>query len=581
MKKAVTTKSTRRSEIPKSPTGIRGLDEITRGGLPRGRPTLVSGGPGTGKTLMGMEYLVRGAVEYDEPGVFVSFEERPVDLAANTASLGFDIPSLVKGKKLLVEQIVVSPGQIQETGEYNLDGLFIRLGAAIDSIGAKRVVLDTIETLFSALSNVAILRSEMRRLFVWLIDKGVTTIVTGERGASTLTKDGLEEYVSDCVILLDQRVVNQIATRRLRIVKYRGSPHGTNEYPFLIDNEGFVVLPITMVALDYAAPKDFVSTGVEDLDRMLDGKGYYRGSTTMISGTAGTGKSSLAAQFVDRRCASGERCVYFAFEESPEQIVRNMRSIGVDLEKWVKRGLLFIDASRPASHGLETHISMMLKRVDEIAPSAVVLDPVSSFDDAGTDLDAHVMLMRTVDILKSRRITSLFTSLTPGSAGDERTTVGISSLIDTWIQVRNIEQNGARTRGLYILKARGMAHSNDVRELLITDKGLRLEDVYFGPDGILVGAARVAQQMRDEADTVASLEEIEQKQALLEQKRAALDARIAELKSEFNAASHSIKRDIALQELRKDGLLSSRRGPKRTQEGRKKWQSCGAAETVK
>jgi len=581
VKKAVTTKSTRRSEIPKSPTGIRGLDEITRGGLPRGRPTLVSGGPGTGKTLMGMEYLVRGAVEYDEPGVFVSFEERPVDLAANTASLGFDIPSLVKGKKLLVEQIVVSPGQIQETGEYNLDGLFIRLGAAIDSIGAKRVVLDTIETLFSALSNVAILRSEMRRLFVWLIDKGVTTIVTGERGASTLTKDGLEEYVSDCVILLDQRVVNQIATRRLRIVKYRGSPHGTNEYPFLIDNEGFVVLPITMVALDYAAPKDFVSTGVEDLDRMLDGKGYYRGSTTMISGTAGTGKSSLAAQFVDRRCASGERCVYFAFEESPEQIVRNMRSIGVDLEKWVKRGLLFIDASRPASHGLETHISMMLKRVDEIAPSAVVLDPVSSFDDAGTDLDAHVMLMRTVDILKSRRITSLFTSLTPGSAGDERTTVGISSLIDTWIQVRNIEQNGARTRGLYILKARGMAHSNDVRELLITDKGLRLEDVYFGPDGILVGAARVAQQMRDEADTVASLEEIEQKQALLEQKRAALDARIAELKSEFNAASHSIKRDIALQELRKDGLLSSRRGPKRTQEGRKKWQSCGAAETVK
>lgn len=574
MKKVAVTTANQKSDLPKSPTGIRGLDEITHGGIPRWRPTLVSGGPGTGKTLLALEYLVRGALDHDETGVFFSFEERPVDLEKNTSSLGFDLPSLVKRKKLVLEQVVIRPGELHETGDYNLDGLFIRLGAAIDSVGADRVVLDTIETLFSALSNAAILRSEIRRLFEWLMDKGVTTIVTGERGTKTLTRSGLDEYVSDCVILLDQRVINQIATRRLRIVKYRGSPHGTNEYPFLIDDKGFLVLPITMVALTYPAPKDFASTGVADLDKMLGGKGYYRGSTTMISGSAGTGKSSLAAQFIDGRCASGEQCIYFAFEESPEQIMRNMRSIGINLEKWVKRGQLLIHASRPATFGLEMHISMMLKLVEEHRPSSVVLDPVSSFDDAGTPLDAHIMLMRTIDILKSRGITSVFTSLTSGGASDERTTVGVSSLIDTWIQVRNIEQNGARTRGLYILKSRGMPHSNDVRELLITDNGIRLEDVYFGPGGILVGAARAAQQAKDQADYAASREDIEHKKALLEQKRAMHSARISELETEFSAEVHRIEHDIALQELRQDAVLISRRGSDQQQEARKTAQRC-------
>ncbi len=544
--------------LTKSPSGVRGLDQITFGGLPRGRPTLVCGGAGTGKTLLGMEFLVRGAQDYNEPGVFVCFEERLKELAENTKSLGFDLNSLIKRKKLVIEHIAIDPSEIHETGDYTLDGLFIRLGAAIDSVGAKRVVIDTIEVLFSALRNGDILRSELQRLFAWLKDKGVTTIVTGERGEGSLTRNGLEEYVSDCVILLDLRVRDQIATRRLRIVKYRGSLHGTNEYPFIIDSQGFLVLPITNVTLDYTAPKDFVSTGVADLDVMLGGKGYYRGGTTLISGAAGTGKSSLSAHFVDAACARGERCVYFAFEESPDQIIRNMRSIGLDLEKWVKSGLLHIAASRPATFGLEVHISMMLKLVDDFKPSVVVLDPISSFDDAGSQLDAHIMLMRIIDQLKSRQITTLLTSLTPGGATGEQTTVGVSSLIDTWVLVRNIEQGGTRTRGLYILKSRGMKHSHEVRELLITDHGLKLENIFLGPSGALVGSARVAQQVRDQAAAVGSIEDIERKTALLAQKRTALKTRIEKLESEFRAEADQVKQAILQEQSQQNAVTASR-----------------------
>jgi circadian clock protein KaiC len=563
VKKVVAPSCVRKSDFAKCPTGIRGLDEITYGGLPLGRPTLISGGPGTGKTLFGLEFLVRGAIDHDEPGVFISFEERPSELAKNSASLGFDLQALVKRKKLLVEQIAVDCNELVEAGEYSLDGLFIRLGAAIDSMGAKRVVLDTIEVLFAALSDVAIVRSELRRLFDWLKDKGVTTIVTGERGEGTLTRGGLEEYVCDCVILLDQRVSEQIATRRLRIIKYRGSLHGTNEYPFLIDDQGFLVLPITAVALDYSAHDEFVSTGINDLDAMLENRGYFRGTTVMMSGAAGTGKSSLSAHFVDATCARGERCIYFAFEESPEQIMRNMRSIGIDLQKWVKRGLLLFSAVRPATFGLEMHISMMLKLVDEVRPNAVVLDPVSSFEDAGTPRDAHVMLMRAIDILKARQITTVFTSLTPGGDTSEQTAVGVSSLIDTWLLVRNIEQNGMRTRGLYVLKSRGMNHSNAVRELLITNHGIQLEDVYLGPDGILVGAARIARQAQDRAEAAASMAGIEHKHGMLERKRAALKAKVAELESEFNAEAHDIEQAIRQERGRQETLLASRVLPQR------------------
>jgi circadian clock protein KaiC len=542
--------------LAKCPTGIRGLDQITDGGLPRGRSTLVCGGPGAGKTLLGIEFLARGARDFGETGVFVSFEERADDLAKNAFSLGFDLGRLVRSKRFAVEHIVLNRNQLLEAGEYDLEGLFIRLGAAIDAVGAKRVVLDTIEALFGVLTNQGILRAELNRLFSWLKDKGVTTVITAERGQGALTRHGLEEYVSDCVIVLDQRVDDQIATRRLRVVKYRGSTHGTNEYPFLIDRTGFVVLPITTISLDYDSPSQFVSSGVAKLDEMLGGKGYFRASTIMISGTAGTGKSSLAAHFVDGACRRGERCLYFAFEESPGQIMRNMRSIGIDLRKWVDRDVLGFHAMRPTSVGMETHISLMLKHIDDFQPRIVVLDPISSFEAAGTQLDAHAMLVRVIDLLKARTITTLFTSLATGAEITEQVASSVSSLIDAWISLRNLEQAGERTRSLYVLKARGMRHSNQIREFLLTDRGADLQDVYVGPDGILVGSARAAQEMQDRASAAVSRRDVEQKKGELVRKHNAFAARIAELEAAYAAEAHDIKEAIVQEEGRLQGMLA-------------------------
>ncbi len=463
--------------LPKAPTGIRGLDEITGGGLPRGRPTLVCGGAGCGKTLLAMEFLVRGATEFGEPGVFVAFEETAEELAQNVRSLGFDLDELDRSGKILVESIRVERSEIEETGEYDLDGLFIRLGLAIDSIGAQRVVLDTIENLFGGLSNTSILRSELRRLFRWLKDRGVTTVITGERGEGQLTRYGLEEYVSDCVILLDQRVTGQLATRRLRVIKYRGTLHGTNEYPFLIDETGISVLPVTSMGLNHPASEERISSGVSKLDAMLSGRGYYRGSSIMVTGTAGTGKSSLAAHFVDAACSRGEGCLYLAFEESERQIVRNMRSIGIDLGRWIEIGLLQIESARPTLHGLESHLVTIHKLVHETHPRVVVVDPLSSFEAAGAEGEVQGMLLRLVDFLKSEGITAFFTSLTAGGTALERTDLEISSLVDTWLLVRDLEVGGERNRGLYVLKSRGMAHSNQIREFLFTDHGIDLLDV--------------------------------------------------------------------------------------------------------
>jgi circadian clock protein KaiC len=505
---------------------------------------LVCGGPGTGKTLFGIEFLVRGAAEHGEPGVFISFEERISDLADNVASLGFDLERLIATGKIYVDHIRIDKDEILETGDYNLDGLFIRLAAALDSIQAKRVVLDTIEVLFGALTNVGILRAEIHRLFAWLKDRGVTTIVTGERGEASFTRQGLEEYVSDCVIVVDQRVIDQIATRRIRVVKYRGSVHGTNEFPFLIDTDGILVLPITAIALDYPASTEFVPTGIAKLDEMLGGKGFFRGSTLMVSGAAGTGKTSMAAQFIDAACRRGERCLYFAFEESPLQLSRNMKSIGIDLQKWTQRGLLKFFAARPATFGLEVHISMMVKRVEEFLPQVVVLDPVSSFESAGTQADALAMLMRLIDRFKSLQISALLSSLTTGTEGSERSTAGVSSLIDGWILLRSIEQEGERTRALFVLKARGLSHSNQVRELIMTDRGLDLEEIQVGPEGILVGSARAAQLVRDRNAARVSRDDLKQRKELLARKRIALKAKIAELESDFAAQGQDIERAI-------------------------------------
>jgi len=538
-------------KLAKAPTGIQGLDEVTGGGLPLGRPTLVCGSAGCGKTLLAMEFLVRGATEYGEPGVFMTFEEGTTELAENVRSLGFDLDALSRQKKLRLDYVRIERGEIEENGDYDLDGLFIRLGHAIDAIGAKRVVLDTIEVLFNGLSNTAILRSEIQRLFRWLKDKGVTAIITGERGAGTLTRHGLEEYVSDCVILLDHRVIDQISTRRLRVVKYRGSAHGTNEYPFLIDEDGLSVLPITSLGLMHAVSDERVPTGVARLDTMLDGQGYYRGSTVLVTGTAGTGKSSMAAHFADAACRRGEKVIYFAFEESPGQVVRNMRSIGLDLEPWVKKGLLHFHASRATMYGLEMHLAMMHKLVREIEPRIVVIDPISNLSRGGAHQDVVSTLTRLVDFLKLEGITTMLTSMSSVERL-EQTDAEISSLVDTWLLLRDIELGGERNRGMYVLKSRGMPHSNQIREFLLTSRGIELNDVYLGAEGVLTGSARVAQEAREKATAVQRQQDVEAKQRELERRREALEARITALRKEFEAESQELERRIGEDRTRTD-----------------------------
>jgi len=531
-----------RKSLPKSLTNIQGFDEITGGGLPKGRPTLICGGPGCGKTLFAMEFLVRGATVYNEPGVFISFEETEKELTANVASLGFDLDKLVGQKKIWLEHIHVERGEIEQSGEYDLKGLFIRIHHAIESIGAKRVVLDTIESLFSALPNPTIIRTELRTLFGWLKKKGVTAIITGERGGGTLTRQSLEEYISDCVILLDHRVNDQSSIRRLRIVKYRGSTHGTNEYPFLIDEDGFSVLPVTSLGLNHISSRERISSGIPRLDTMLSGKGYYRGSTILVSGTAGTGKTSLAAQFVEAACKRGEKVLYFAFEESPSQFMRNMSSIGINLEPWVKKGLLYFHATRPTLHGLEHHLTTTIKLINKVKPEIVILDPIDAFVIGENQTEVKIMLLRLVDFLKMRNITAFFASLTNAENNQELTDMSISSLIDTWLLLRDIEIGGERNRGLYILKSRGMDHSNQIREFILTNHGIELLDVYIGPEGVLTGSARLSQEAKNDADQLMHKQEIERKQFGLELKRAATEAQIVVLQSEFKAEeSESLK----------------------------------------
>ncbi len=530
--------------LEKCPTGIQGLDEITEGGLPRGRPTLVCGAAGSGKTLLGMEFLVRGARDFGEPGVFMSFEETDEELVANVASLGFDVRGLIRRGKMALDWVRIERSEIQETGEYDLEGLFVRIDAMVGRIGARRIVLDSLEALFSGLPNEAILRAELRRLFRWLKDKGLTAVITAEQGHSALTRHGLEEYVSDCVIFLDHRIFNQVSTRRLRVVKYRGSKHGTNEYPTLIDENGLSVLPISSLGLDYPVGTERISTGVARLDAMFGGEGYYRGSTVLISGTAGTGKTSLAAAFAESTCRAGGKAMYMSFEESSAQIVRNMRSIGIDLDRWQKRGRLKFHTVRPTMYGLEMHLATVHKLVDEFRPDVLVMDPVSNLSSVSRAEEAQAMLVRTVDFLKNMGVTALFTSLTGGGQAPERSDAGISSLMDTWILVRMAESANERNRLLYVLKSRGMAHSKQMREFELSGEGIRLLDVYVGPGEVLTGSARLMQEARDKARATVERRGFERRQRELEQERASLRAqagaiakRLADVEAESRSAA--------------------------------------------
>src|SRR3954470_4551652 len=543
------------SGIEKAPTGILGLDEITGGGLPAGRPTLVCGGPGCGKTLFAMQFLVAGATRFGEPGVFMSFEEPSDDLAKNVASLGFDLNDLVERGLIAMDTVLIERSEIEESGEDDLEGLFLRLDFAIQSVGAKRVVLDTIESLFSSFSNEAILRAELRRLFRFLKERGVAVVITGERGEGQLTRQGLEEYVSDCVILLDHRVNEQVSTRRLRIVKDRGSAHGTNEYPFIIDRQGLEVLPVTGLQLAHSASTERIPSGIPRLDAMLGGQGFFRGTSILVSGTAGTGKSSIAAHFADATCRRGERCLYFALEESPGQILRNMRSIGLDLDQWVEGGLLRFHASRPTLFGLEMHLATVFRWVQEFDPSVVVIDPLSNLATIGSMTEVMVTLLRLVDFLKSRGVTAMFSSLTASGDEENETNLGVSSLMDTWLSLRNLESDGERNRGLYVLKSRGSRHSNQIRELLLTDEGVKLADVYLGSEGVLTGSARLSQETRERATAAARQEEMVALQRRLDRRKGAVEAQILALRAEIEAEEEEVGKRIRQVLTEEQGLL--------------------------
>jgi circadian clock protein KaiC len=547
-------------QLQKSPTGVTGLDEITMGGLPKGRPTLVCGGPGSGKTLFAIEFIVNGALKYNEPGVIMAFEEKIEELSTNVASLGFDLDKLQRENKVRVDYVRVDKTEIQETGEYDLSGLFIRLGHAVDSINAKRVVLDTIENLFLSLSNEGILRSEIRRLFQWIKDKGLTAVITGEKGVATLTRQGLEEYVSDCVIVLDHRVQNQVSTRFLRVVKYRGTMHGTNEYPFLIDRGGLSVLPITSLELKHEVSNEKISSGIPSLDQMLnEGKGFFRGSSILISGTAGTGKTSIAASFANATCQRKERCLFFAFEESPQQIVRNMGSIGMDLQAHVDNDLLRFHPSRPTIHGLEMHLVEIHKRIVEFKPHAIILDPITNLVTIGTVSEVKSMLIRLIDYLQSNQVSVLFTALTSTNHAAEQTDEGVSSLVDAWITVRDLESNGERNRGLYIMKSRGMRHSNQVREFVITDEGLELVDVYLGTKGVLIGSAREAQQLEEATGEELRTYAGSRTDKEIQRKRAVLEAKIMSLREEFESIEDQLSNTRREEQLRKEIMERNRK----------------------
>jgi len=541
--------------LKKVPTGIQGLDEITCGGLPRGRTTLVCGGPGCGKTLLALEFLVHGATRFGEPGVFIAFEETAGELATNGASLGFDLAALEADRKLAIDYVRIERSEIEESGEYDLEGLFIRLGFAIDSIEARRVAIDTLEVLFAGLPNPDILRAELRRLFRWLNDKGLTAIVTAERGDDGLTRHGLEEYISDCVINLDNRVSDQISTRRLRVLKYRGSAHDANEVPFLIDQGGLSVLPVSSLGLDHQVSTSRVSSGVPDLDAMLGGEGYFRGSTVLVSGSIGSGKTSLGASFARWTCREGKRCLYFLFEESPSQVCRNMRSVGIDLAPLIEQDLLRFHSSRPSATSLEMHLSRIHRLVSEFEPEVAVIDPITNLRAIGNDCELRSTLTRMIDFFKGRQITTLLTSLTVSTQPSEDSSeVHISSLVDTWILVRELESDGERNRGLCILKSRGMAHSNQVREFRLTDQGIKLIDVYLGTDGVLVGSAREARMIRDEAEAREREYEAQKRQRRVAQRRDAVRAQIDALNAELEAEEEVLRRAVEREHLSEGGL---------------------------
>lgn len=548
-------------QLPKCPTGIQGLDEITGGGLPKGRPTLICGTAGCGKTLFGVEFLVRGATQYDEPGVLMSFEETAAEITQNVTSLGWNLTELINEGKILIDQVYIEASEIEETGEYDLEALIIRLGYAITKIGAKRVLLDTIEVLFAGLSNANIVRAELRRLFRWLKTQGVTALITGERGEHSLTRQGLEEYVSDCVIKLEQRTVEELATRTVQIVKYRGTRHSNNEYPFLIEEKGISVLPITSLKLDHAVSNERISTGITQLDEMFGGQGYYRGSSILTTGKSGTGKTTLAAYFAQATCLRGERCLYLATEESPQQILRNLASIDLHLAPYVEQGLLKFDAVRPTNYSLEMRLFKIHRWIEDFEPSAIVIDPMSNLILSGSLIETQSFFTRLIDYLKSKKITVFLTDLTPGDtdSNHEGTEIRVSSLMDSWLELQTIKVNGERNRILYVLKSRGMMHSNQVREFIVTSQGVNLVEVYLGEGKVLTGTERINQELQEQSADKKRRQLFELKKREFEREKHLLQAQITALQMQLSNQHQELTLIMEAEEEHQKRLLENRK----------------------
>ena len=553
-----------RSVLAKSPTGIKGFDEITGGGLPAGRPSLVCGPPGAGKSLFALQFLVNGVTLYGEPGVFLTFEESRADVLADVSSLDFDLDGLERDGRLLVDALVLEPSSV-DTGEFDLEALMVRLAWAVEKFGAKRVAIDNVEALFAAFTRPALIRSELRRLLRWLKDQGLTTVITGERGEGMLTRHGVEEYLSDCVVLLDDRVAQDVATRRLRVVKYRGSNHGRNEYPFVIGAAGVEVLPITSLGLNKQVSAERVSTGVPGLDEMLGGDGVFRGSGILVSGSSGTGKTTIGASFADAACERGEVVLFFSFEESEAEIHRNMASIGLDLARWVDRGLLHFHCERPTTRGLEDHLALMQQAIQEKAPALVVIDPVSSLGRGATAFDVSAMLMRQVYYLKAAGITAVMTVLTDESELSS-SIINISSLVDTSLELVILPAPGERNRGLYVLKSRGTAHSNQIREFVLSDTGIEVVPVVIGANGLLTGSARIAAESAERATAQRLSLESQELERALEQRRETVEAHVATLRDDFAAEERLTQQLIAATEQRQEAVRLDRlaQGQRRT-----------------
>ena len=462
------------TKLPKSLTGIQGLDDITYGGIPQNRPTLLVGSIGTGKTIFAMEYIINGITMFNEPGVFMTFEEQTDELQINVTSMGYNLSKLIADNKIYLEHLHIDHREIQATGKYDIEGLFIRIEMAIEKVKAKRIVLDALDTLFIGLDS-QILRSEIKRLFFWLKEKKVTAIITSEVGDIFLTRLGFEEVVADCVIELNNRLNNQISTRRLRIVKYRGSYHSTNEYPFMIDHKGITIFPIISEAPQIIVSNERISSGIKQIDEMLDGRGFYVGSSILVSGSAGTGKSSIAASFIKDVCEKKGTALYCAFEEAPNQIKRNMASIGIFLEPYEKSGNLHFYYSRPTLQTLELHFIAIKKLIKQINPSVVILDPITNLMIENINSDIRTMLTRFVDYLKMEQITVLLTAtLTVSSLELIQSNEGISSMVDTCIMIQEKNIIDSRRRTLYIMKSRGICNSKKEVEFIITSEGISI-----------------------------------------------------------------------------------------------------------